>query len=374
MNQTILVINCGSSSVKFSVLDPRENKVYLSGLVENIEMSSAKAHWRFIDHDKCSEALPDLDYASALKYVSDVILQDASLVRSIVAVGHRVVHGGEAFSQSVIINDDVAKSIEACNDLAPLHNPANLMGVEFFANTFPDLPQIAVFDTAFHQTMPKHAYLYALPYELYEKYNIRRYGFHGTSHRYVSMKAAEELSKPLSELNLITAHLGNGCSLAAIHHGESVDTTMGLTPLEGLVMGTRSGDVDPGLHAYLLMRLNMTIEDIDNLLNKKSGLLGVSQKTSDMRELHKLADEGDELAQLALEIFCYSLAKHIASMRVALPSLDALIFTGGIGENDKEVRTKTLKLLSFLDMKEVMVIPTDEELMIAKDTWQLLAQ
>jgi acetate kinase len=395
MTQTILIINCGSSSVKFSIMDPDHGTVFVSGLIENINMPSGQAHYRYLDQAKQSDLVPNMDYLSALGYVQKVISQDDSLYQSIVAVGHRVVHGGEAFSQSVLIDDAVLQAVEACNDLAPLHNPANLMGMQFFIDAFTSLPQAAVFDTAFHQTLPRHAFLYPIPTEFYEKHGVRRYGFHGTSHRYVTMKAAEVLARPVDELNLISAHLGNGCSLAAVKHGQSVDTTMGLTPLEGLVMGTRSGDVDPGLHAYLMRSLGYSIDDVDRLLNKQSGLLGLSQQTSDMRALSQLAEEGDEAACLAIEICCYVLAKHIAAMRVGLSGLDALIFTGGIGENAANIREKTLKQLSFLGVDidlvanqdhgrtnhhcisksggcKVLVIPTNEELMIARDTEYLI--
>jgi acetate kinase len=310
-------------------------------------------------------------------------------------IGHRVVHGGEHFSGACPVNDDSLEALKEHIHLAPLHNPVNLLGIEAAQAAFPGLEQVMVFDTSFHQTMPKRAYLYALPYELYKEHGVRKYGFHGTSHRYVSEQAALRLNIPLENTALITAHLGNGCSATAVLGGKSVDTTMGLTPLEGLVMGTRIGDVDPSLHQYLGSRLNMTQQEISDLLNKQSGLLGLSGQTNDMRELLRLEATGDAQAHVAVEVFCYRLAKAIVSLMVGLGRLDALVFTGGIGENSKPVRARTIELLGFLglsldpDLNEIngvdqngritsstspcaLVIPTDEELVIARDTARVI--
>jgi acetate kinase len=312
----------------------------------------------------------------------------------LMAVGHRVVHGGEDFTHSVIIDEAVITQIRACNNLAPLHNPANLMGILGVQHAFPHLPQVAVFDTAFHQTMPEHAYLYAIPYELYEKYAIRRYGFHGTSHRYVIWQAAKLLNKPVEKSAFISAHLGNGCSVAAVLNGESLDTSMGLTPLEGLVMGTRAGDVDPSLHAFLADTLGYDVHKVTSMLNKQSGLLGLSGLGSDMRTIEEAAISGNKRAILTEDIFAYRLAKYVASYMVPLGHLDALIFTGGIGENGAIIRAKIirwLKVFGFaLDEERnqqhgrkskniitregtpiAMVIPTNEELMIAQDAMSL---
>nr|NGX51209.1 Acetate kinase [Chlamydiota bacterium] len=275
-----------------------------------------------------------------------------------------VVHGGESFSESVKIDAEVLNKIKECSHLAPLHNPINALGIEIMQEKFPEVPQVAVFDTAFHQTLPEHAYLYALPYEYYEKYQVRRYGFHGTSHRYVVKRAAAELGKPLEQTTLISAHLGNGCSLCAVKGGRSVDTSMGFTPLEGLVMGRRSGDLDPSLIAFLSERLELSAEEVTTILNRESGLLGLSGISEDMRLL--LAQPENERAQLAIEIFCYRLAKYIASYIVPLGGLDALIFTGGIGENAEPIRKKVVDYLAPLDPK-VLVIKANEELLIAQD-------
>lgn len=345
MEKLALVLNCGSSSIKFALIDPLSEQTVVSGIKEQL------------DQEKYSIAL-------------DEILTELAHHNNIVAIGHRVVHGGEKFTTSALINDDVLAAIDQCAELAPLHNPNNLLGIHATLKAYPKLPQVAVFDTAFHQTLPMQAFLYAIPYELYQKHHIRRYGFHGTSHRFVAKKAAEILKKPLEKSSFITAHLGNGCSASAILNGKSIDTTMGLTPLEGLVMGTRSGDVDPGLHVYLAKSLNYSITDIDKLLNKKSGLLGISQLSNDMRTLSQAANSGNELAAMAREIFSYRLAKTIMALHVPLQhKVDALVFTGGIGENDSEIRNKVTQLLpSHLAS---MVVPTNEELLIAQDTFEL---
>jgi len=390
MKKRILVINCGSSSIKFSLTDPDAGAHLLTGLAEKLETSDAKLSWKGAATGE--RALVETDHRGALRGVV-ALLRELDLDCG--GVGHRVVHGGEHFSGACPVNDD---SVEALRDhvhLAPLHNPVNLQGIEAARAAFPDLPQVMVFDTSFHQSMPKRAYLYALPYELYKEHGIRKYGFHGTSHRFVSEEAARRLGRPLEELALVTAHLGNGCSATAVLGGKSVDTTMGLTPLEGLVMGTRSGDVDPSLHKFLADRLSMDTADVSNLLNKRSGLLGLSGRTNDMRELLAAEAEGDPRAAVAIEVFCYRLAKAIASLVVGLGRLDALVFTGGIGENSTPVRLRTLELLSFLGLEGdpaanethgadqggrittgtlpcALVVPTDEELVIARDTAKMI--
>lgn len=390
MNHPILVINCGSSSIKFSLTEPGSGSHLLTGLAENLSSSSASLSWKGTAEGRRS--LEGSDHRSALRGIVQLL---AELNLSCRAIGHRVVHGGEHFSGACPVNNE---SLEALRDhihLAPLHNPVNLQGIEAAQEAFPDLPQVMVFDTSFHQSMPRQAYLYAVPYDLYTEHGVRKYGFHGTSHRYVSEKAAERLGTPLEETALVTAHLGNGCSATAVLGGKSVDTTMGLTPLEGLVMGTRSGDVDPSLHQYLGSRLELDPQEISDILNKKSGLLGLSGQTNDMRTLMELEASGDSQAAIAVEVFCYRLAKAIAGLVVGLGRLDALVFTGGIGENSAPVRERTLNLLPFLGLEVdpeanashgkngngritkgttpcAMVVRTDEELVIARDTVNVL--
>lgn len=382
----VLVLNCGSSSIKFAILDPESEATSFNGLVQCIDGKDANISWKQNDK-KHTKALPDINYHDALNFILALITE---FKNRICAVGHRVVHGGEHFTKSVVIDAKVLAAIKACQDLAPLHNPANIAGIIAAQKAFPDLPQVAVFDTAFHQTLPEYAYLYAIPYELYTKYQVRRYGFHGTSHRFVAAKAAEMLDKPLAQCNLITAHLGNGCSVCAIKNGASIDTSMGLTPLEGLVMGTRSGDVDPNLHVHLVDTLGHDIHEINTMLNKNSGLLGISGVNSDMRALEAAAAEGNKMANLAIEIFCYRLAKYIGAYAIPLGRIDALVFTGGIGENSTLIRAKVINWLEILnfhldiaanenhgadnkgiitkpDSTIALVIPTNEELLIAKD-------
>jgi len=389
MKKLVLVLNCGSSSIKFAIIEPQSGNNFFSGLVQNIGAPGANIKYFYAKETKTRD-LPKIDYHAALQVIVDLIHSFNDIAANIFAVGHRVVHGDEKFTESVIINDKVLQAIRESIHLAPLHNPANIMGIEAAIKAFPDLPQVAVFDTAFHQTMPEHAYIYPIPYELYQKHRIRRYGFHGTSHRFVCNRAADLLEKPINQTAFVSAHLGNGCSVAAILNGKSVDTSMGLTPLEGLMMGTRSGDVDPSLHAYLASNLGYDINKITAMLNKESGLLGVSGIDSDMRAIEKNVLAGNERAILAFEIFCYRLAKYVAALIVPLGKIDALIFTGGIGENSQMVRAKTLEWLKFLNFKldskcnEVhgknskgiittktstiaMVVPTNEEWLIAKD-------
>lgn len=387
----ILIFNCGSSSIKFALINPTTEQQYLKGLVERVGTDEASLTWS-INDDKTTEQLNQCDYPKAIAKIFDIIHQHTQC--DIKAVGHRVVHGGEAFSQSTLIDDDVIKAIEDNIQLAPLHNPANLAGIKAVKQKYPELPQVAVFDTAFHQTLQPKVYLYPIPYEYYQDYQIRVYGFHGISHRYVVEKAAQIINKPLAQCQFITAHLGNGASITASIGGKSVDTSMGFTPLAGLMMGTRSGDIDPGIHAYLCEKLNKNIDEITAILNKQSGLLGVSGVSMDMRSLHAAAKEGNERAQLAIDIFCYRLARMIGAMAVSLTHMDALIFTGGIGENDRYVREQVLTQLAILGFKVdndanqqsgvktqhristtqstlALVIPTNEELLIAKDTARL---
>lgn len=390
----VLVLNCGSSTIKFAVMNPLSGENILSGLVQCIGMQEASIQWK--QHGKKqTESLPNIDYHAAAKRIIELLEKSDHLLGKIMAVGHRVVQGCDYFYESVVIDDDVLNKIILSSKLAPLHNPAHVIGIKAIKEFFPDLPQVAVFDTAFHQTMPRHAYLYAIPYELFEKHRIRRYGFHGTSYRYVSAQAAKLLNKPLDNLSLIAAHLGNGCSVTAILNGKSMDTSMGLTPLEGLVMGTRSGNVDPSLLGFLADELGYDVHKATNLLNKQSGLLGISGLSSDMRAIEEASQKGDEQAMLAEDLFCYRLAKYIMSYLVPLQGkLDALIFTAGIGENSPIVRAKVLNQLQALNFKIdternsihgaqsngiitkdntpiAMVIPTNEELMIAQDAEKL---
>lgn len=391
----ILVINAGSSSLKFAVFEPLQQKLRLSGIAERIGKENARFTSQSEDKTKHVQDGLIATHRAALTKVLGLIASQLG-TDTLTGIGHRVVHGGEHFRESVIINDEILTKIRSCNHLAPLHNPANLVGIEALQEQLPTLPQVAVFDTAFHQSIPPAAYTYALPTSLYQQHGLRRYGFHGTSHRYVAMKTADLLNKPLHELNLISAHLGNGCSATAIKQGKSVDTTMGLTPLEGLVMGTRSGDVDPGLLLHLNSALSYSTEDLNELLNRKSGLLGISGLSNDMRALLAAQEQGHQKASLAIEVFCYRLAKAIASLAVPAYPVDALIFTGGIGENAAYVRNKVCQQLAVLGIAadvtanqnhgrdqcgqisadsckiKVVVVPTNEELLIAMDTNELI--
>jgi acetate kinase len=381
----VLVINCGSSSIKLAVIEPVSGTCPWQALAERVGTAGGTLRIEHGDEERVTD-LGRADHARAL----DVALAELPDI-ALAAVGHRVVHGGEAFSDAVVLNDAAIEAIERCTDLAPLHNPANLAGIRAAIRLRPELGQVAVFDTAFHQSMPPHAYLYAIPYRFYEAQKVRRYGFHGTSHRYVSGRASELLGRPLAELNLVTAHLGNGCSAAAVRGGKSADTTMGLTPLEGLVMGTRSGDVDPNLHHFLVDHAKLTLEQVTDLLNKESGLLGLSGESNDMRNLLELEKNGHARAALAVDVFCYRLARGLLGLCAALPTLDALVFTGGIGENSTAVRERTVKHLGVLGFVldgerndahgkhsagivstpgsrvTVLVVPTQEELLIARD-------
>ncbi|MDG6894213.1 acetate kinase [Volucribacter amazonae] len=393
----VLILNCGSSSLKFSILEPQSGEEKLSGLAEAFYLPEARIKWKLHGEKGQADLGAGAAHSEALKFIVDNIFSlDPALKNNIVAIGHRIVHGGEQFTSSVIINDEVIKGIEDAVQFAPLHNPAHLIGIQEAFKIFPELKDknVAVFDTAFHQTMPEEAFLYALPYALYKEHGVRRYGAHGTSHYFVSREAAKRLNVAEDQVNVITCHLGNGGSVAAIRHGECIDTSMGLTPLEGLVMGTRCGDIDPAIIFYMHDTLGMSVKEINETLTKKSGLLGLTEVTSDCRYAEDNYDS-EEPAKRALDVYCYRLAKYIGSyMAVIGERLDAIVFTGGIGENSAHVRELTLahlKLFGYqLDndknlaarfgkegviTKEgtpvAMVIPTNEEYVIAQDTARL---
>jgi len=352
----ILVLNSGSSSVKYKLFDIKREKALAKGVVERIGIGG---------HEKAIRRI-----LNSLTDKRRGVIKDIS---EIAAVGHRVVHGGEEFSNSVVITPHVIKVIRSYFKLAPLHNPPNLVAINVARKLLPGIKHVAVFDTAFHQTIPPSAYLYALPYRLYEKERIRKYGFHGTSHKYVALKAAEILRKPCTKLKLITCHLGNGCSVTAVKNGRSVNTSMGFTPLEGLVMGTRSGDIDPAIIFYLMKKKGLSAGKVDDLLNKKSGLLGMSGISSDMRDVYKAVKRGNKRARLAFEVFIDRIQKYIGSYIVAMNGVDAIVFTAGIGENHAPTRRAVRRKLSFLGQKvRVLIVPTDEELMIARETRRLL--
>jgi acetate kinase len=390
----VLVLNSGSATVKFALIDSGSGRRVLGGLADKVGTPGAVLHTQREDGDPVTEHLTDGSYQAVISRILGLLPESGS-GPGLVGAGHRVVHGGTRFTASALVDDEVIAAIRSLSPLAPLHNPANLTGIETVRAARPDLPQVAVFDTAFHQTMPPCAYRYATPEEWYARYGVRRFGFHGTSHRFVSGRAAALLGRPLSELRLVTAHLGNGCSLAAVRDGASVDTTMGLTPLEGLVMGTRSGDVDPSIFGYLARQAGLGVDQVSDALEGASGLAGLSGVGNDMRDVESAAAAGDERARLALEVFVHRLAKAVAGMVVGLERLDALVFTAGIGENSAEVRSRVLARLGFLGLAEdpganarhgrdtrgrispdgpvlAMVVPTDEELMIARDTARLI--
>jgi len=388
----VLVLNSGSATVKFALIDPGTGQRVLGGQAEHAGTPEAVLHVQRDGDGPVTEPLADGSYQAVISRILGYLPSSGS---GLIGAGHRVVHGGARFTASVLVDDEVIAAIRELTHLAPLHNPANLAGIEAVSAVRPDLPQAVVFDTAFHQTMPPRAFRYAVPEEWFTRYGVRRYGFHGTSHRFVSERTAALLGRPLGELRLVTAHLGNGCSLAAVRYGVSVDTTMGLTPLEGLVMGTRSGDVDPGVFGYLAGRASLTVDQLTDALNTASGLTGLSGVGNDMRTVQAAAAGGNERARLALEVFVHRLAKAIAGMVVGLERLDALVFTGGIGEHSAEIRSLVLARLAFLGLAEdpeanaqhgrttggligpdgpvlAMVVPTDEELMIARDTARLI--
>ena len=394
----VLVLNCGSSSIKYQFMNTDDQVVLAKGLVERIGMSSAVLTHTRRDGDTVRIVGEILDHTIAIQYVLGVLLsknhgviQDRSEIE---AVGHRVVHGGETFSGSVFITDEVIKALQENVELAPLHNPPNIKGIQAVKNIMPDVPQCGVFDTAFHIKMPEKAFLYGIPYELYKRYKVRRYGFHGTSHLYVSRKAAEFLGKTPEELKVITIHLGNGCSMAAVDGGLSVDTTMGFTPLEGLLMGTRGGDLDSGILLYIMGKEELSLSETNTLLNKHSGLIGISGESSDMREIEKAVENGHKRAKYAFDVFCYRVKKYIGAYAAAMGGVDALIFTGGIGENSNLVRAEVCKDLEFMgieidleknDKKEtdlstpnskvkILRIPTNEELVIALDTAKIVSE
>ncbi len=387
-SRNILVINSGSSSIKFALVNEHSEQFLVQGLAERLGSEDAVLEWE-LDGNKQVDKLPNAGHLEAFAHLLPLV-KKASDGR-LTGIGHRVVHGGAHFTKASALTPEVIDVIQRAAVLAPLHNPPGLIGIEAAMDLYPDLPQIAVFDTAFHQTMPAHAYRYAVPEELYSEHHVRRYGFHGTSHMYVSRKAAEMTGLPVEDSCWLTAHLGNGCSTTAVVNGESLDTSMGLTPLEGVVMGTRSGDVDPSLHNHLARTLGWDAQQVETVLTKESGLLGLSGLSNDMRTLIEAREKGHERATLAIEVFCYRLAKSLAAMACALPRLDGLIFTGGIGENASLIRSKSLEYLRLFNFKldeeanqactrgksglisaknhpRVLVIPTNEERQIAIET------
>jgi len=394
----VLVINCGSSSLKFQLINSDSEQVLAKGLCERIGIDGSLTYQpEGGEKVKSDKAMPT--HTEAIQFVIDALTDaDTGVVKSlseIGAVGHRVVHGGEKFASSVVITEEVKQAIEDCNDLAPLHNPANLIGINACQKLMPGTPMVAVFDTAFHQTMPEKAYMYGLPYEYYDKYKVRRYGFHGTSHSFVSKRAAELSGKPYDQVKTIVCHLGNGASICAVENGKSVDTSMGLTPLEGLVMGTRSGDIDPAILEFISKKEGLDIAGLMNMLNKKSGVFGLSNNlSSDFRDLEEGANSGNNEARIALEVFAYRVAKYVGSYVAAMNGVDVIAFTAGIGENSGTVRSSVLKYLGYLGISvdeeankkrgeeiaistadskvKVMVIPTNEELAIARETVALV--
>ena len=394
----VLVINCGSSSLKFQLINSDSEQVLAKGLCERIGIDGSLTYQPAGGEKvKSDKAMPT--HTEAIQFVIDAQTDDKTGVvkdlKEIGAVGHRVVHGGEKFAKSVVITDEVMKAIEECNDLAPLHNPANLIGINACQELMPGTPMVAVFDTAFHQTMPAKAYMYGLPYEYYDKYKVRRYGFHGTSHSFVSKRAAELVGKPYDAVKTIVCHLGNGASICAVENGESVDTSMGLTPLEGLVMGTRSGDIDPAILEFIAKKEDLDIAGLMTMLNKKSGVFGLSNNlSSDFRDLTSAAESGNEIAATTVDVFCYRVAKYVGSYVAAMNGVDVIAFTAGIGENASLVREKVMEYLGYLgvaidkeandshgeevkistpDSKvDVFVIPTNEELAIARETVALV--
>ncbi len=396
----VLVINCGSSSLKYQLINMENETVAAKGLVERIGIEGSILTHKAND-DKFVLEEPMKDHKSAIKHVLDALVDpNHGVIKSmdeISAVGHRVVHAGEKYASSVIINDDVMKALDECIKLAPLHNPPNITGINACKELMPSTPMVAVFDTAFHQTLPKEAFMYALPYELYKDYGIRKYGFHGTSHKYVSQVAAEMMGKDIKDIKTITCHLGNGASLCAVKGGKSVDTSMGFTPLAGIAMGTRCGDIDPAIVTFLIKDAGMSVADVDNLMNKKSGVLGLSGLSSDFRDLEGAAAEGNEQAKLALDVYYYRVNQTIGAYASILNGTDCIVFTAGLGENSASCREAICEGLHYLGVKldkelnagargkkmeistpdskvKVFVIPTDEELMIARDTKELVSK
>lgn len=398
----LLVLNCGSSSIKYQLIElADEADLKAKGLLDRIGLQTSDLTHQVTGRDKVkiSQEVPDhqVGINLILKTLKDPVHGVITDEKEIMAVGHRVAHGGENFKTSVLIDDAVKFDIEKCCELAPLHNPANLKGILSIEAILPEVPQVAVFDTSFHQTMPAHSFLYPLPYEYYEKYKIRRYGFHGTSHKFVAQKACRYLGKEYNDINIITCHLGNGSSIAAIEKGKSIDTSMGFTPLEGLMMGTRTGDVDCGVLLYIAEKENLSIKDTNNLFNKKSGVCGISGISFDMRDVEQAAESGNKRAQIALEMYSYRVKKYIGAYAAAMQGVDLIVLTGGIGENDWQTRKKVLEGFEFLGVdfdpdrnanmrgREViltrpgskvtaMVMPTNEELVIAVDTYNIVTQ
>ena len=397
----ILVINAGSSSLKYQLIDMENEAVLAKGLCDRIGIEGGNFKHKVPGKEDFVLNVQMKNHEDAVKIVVEALTdKDHGVISSmeeIGAVGHRLVHGADKFSKSVIIDDDVIETVKECSVLSPLHNPANLTGVKACQEIMGSIPQVGVFDTGFHQTMPDYAYLYPIPYKYYEKYRIRRYGFHGTSHRYVSMRAAEMLGKKPEDIKIVTCHLGNGSSIAAIDGGKCLDTTMGMTPLEGIMMGTRSGSIDPAIIPFLMEKENMTAKDIDKMLNKESGILGISEKTSDNRDIEQGSREGDERCKLVENMLCHQLTKYVGSYIAAMGGCDAVVFTGGIGENNPAYRKRVADKLGFMGVKlddeknefakrnglevdvsapdttaHILVIPTNEELMIAKDTYELV--
>ncbi len=396
----ILVINCGSSSLKYQLINMQNEEVLTKGLVERIGIEGSILTQKTPGKEKYVIEQPMEDHKAAIELVLKALVDEAhGVIKSmdeISAVGHRVVHGGEKYAHSVLIDDEVMKSLEECIKLAPLHNPPNIIGIKACQELMPDTPMTAVFDTAFHQTMPEEAYLYALPYEYYTEYGIRKYGFHGTSHKYVSNKAAEAMGRDIKDLKIITCHLGNGCSVTAVKNGISVDTTMGFTPLEGLAMGTRSGNLDPAIVSFMVKELKISADEALNILNKKSGVLGISGVSSDFRDIQIAAEGGNKRAKLALDLFCYRVRQYIGAYAASMGGVDCLVFTAGVGENSIEMREEICKGLEFLGIEldsernktrgaiaeistdkskvKIYVIPTDEEMMIARDTKEIVSK
>lgn len=391
----ILVLNCGSSSVKYKLIEIKANKVLAEGGVEKIGLSGAFIKFKLADGSKKIVELDIADHNGAIKAILDTLTSaEYGCIKSfdeIEAVGHRVVHGGEKFNKSVLINDEVIAKIKECYGIAPLHNPVNMAGIDAITANMPNVPQVAVFDTAFHQTMPAKAYMYALPYKYYKEDGVRRYGFHGTSHRYVSRRACEYLGVDYNSTKVITCHIGNGGSITAVDCGKSIDTSMGLTPVEGLMMGTRCGDVDPGALTFLMQKHNLSAEDMQNIINKKSGLAGFTEVSSDMREIGAAMDEGNERAKLGFEMYENRILKYVGAYAAEMGGVDVIVFTGGVGENQVTIRANVCRPLEFIGVKldeeknatihgeealisnadskvKVVVIPTDEEYMIARDT------
>ncbi|MCR1898150.1 acetate kinase [Irregularibacter muris] len=394
----VLIINCGSSSLKYQLINMTNEQVLAKGLGERIGIEGSVLTHQPEGKDKVVIQKPMKDHKVALEILLGMLVDEEHGVidsmDEISAVGHRVVHAGEKFASSVLITDEVMNALKECIDLAPLHNPPNIMGVEACQEILPNVPMVGVFDTAFHQSMPEEAYIYPIPYEYYDKYKVRKYGFHGTSHKFVSQRAAEILDKPIETLKIITCHLGNGASIAAIKDGKSIETSMGFTPLEGLAMGTRSGDIDPAIVTFLMEKEGMTSQEVNDILNKKSGVLGISGVSSDFRDIEGAAEEGNKRAQLALDVFNYRVRTTIGAYAAAMGGVDVIVFTAGLGENSASNRQEICKGLEFFGAEideeknnirgkeaivsqenskvKIMVIPTNEELMIARDTKRIV--